>query len=127
MAERRQPVGDRGSRSKRGGPSDEGLLEVALAVVDQRMEEARAIPKAPEQRALANACFARDPIHRDPVWTIALEQPMGCLEQSFAVARGVGALAARTLHERQVGHWQAVRSARLCADWGPWHRRSIWG
>ena len=65
LAERDQAL----ARAARPGPSggvaaDERLLEAALALVEQRARERRAVAEAAEERALADAGLGGDRVHR---------------------------------------------------------------
>jgi hypothetical protein len=84
-----------GSRPERRLAVDDGLLELALTVVQQRKREPGAVAEAVEDGSLADARGARDLLHRHVRHAALGEQAPRRGEDLLAVARGVRAFAAR--------------------------------
>ena len=92
------------------------------------MEKARAVAETPEQRPLPHARLARDRVHREALRSALAQQTPGRLEQRLPVARGVGALASRTVQQGEVGERELGKHGKVgCGRHGvgPEHTRQV--
>jgi hypothetical protein len=83
----------RRARPEWGGASDQLLLQLPLARVEQRQRKAGPVAEAAVERALADARLLGDAIHRDRRGSLLVEEPAGRGEDQLAVAGGVAAFA----------------------------------
>ena len=87
------PLGGGRAGPERGGTTDDLLLELAFARVEEREREACAVTEAAIERPLADAHLLGHAIHRYRRRSLLVEEAAGRGEDQLAVTGGVAALA----------------------------------
>jgi hypothetical protein len=93
VQERAEALGRRGAGTERRRAAEERLLQLDLPVADERGQQAAAVAEAAVDCADADPGLAGDVVDRQPVEAVARDQGTRSLEDSPAVADGVGTLS----------------------------------
>jgi hypothetical protein len=99
-----EPVRRRCSGTERGATAEEGILEIAHVVADQRLGEPGAVTEAPEHSALAHPGRGGDRIHRQSGRAVLGNEMSRGGEDPLPIGGGVDPLWPR-LREREL-NWR---------------------
>lgn len=115
-----QPFQRRGTEAERRRAAQHAVLELALLVVKQCMQQRAPVTEAAKDGALADAGLAGDGVHRQRLGSDLLNHAPGGIEYALMVALRVGAQASSPLavqRARPVGE-RRRRDRELPRAWG---------